>query len=61
MRKGFWNFAGGAALSLAASAGSADAPAQQGWFVEASVLQTESSDGEAPLVFRGEETGVAVV
>jgi hypothetical protein len=39
---------------------SADSPTQRGWFVEASVLETESAGGEAPFTFAGEDTGFAL-
>jgi hypothetical protein len=50
----------GAALILAVPAWPADAPAERGWFVEASVLETESAGGAAPFTFDGEDTGVAL-
>jgi hypothetical protein len=50
----------GAGLGISAPAWSADSPAEQGWFLEANVLQVQSSGGKAPFTFDGEEQGLAL-
>lgn len=57
MRKGITSMVIGAALVLAVPAWAADAPTERGWFVEASVLETDSAGGPRPFTFDGEDTG----
>ncbi len=50
----------GIGIALAVPAWSADAPQQRGWSLEAQVLEAESSEGELPLRFADEQTGVSI-
>jgi hypothetical protein len=47
-------------MALAVPAWSADAPQQRGWSLDAQVLEVESSQGELPLRFADEQTGVSI-
>lgn len=60
MNKGLWCIAGSVGLCLVAPASAADAPAQQGWFVEARVIEAESAGGEEPFRFDDERTGYTI-
>jgi hypothetical protein len=60
MSNGLRRCAIGAALAITAPAFAADAPTDRGWFLEANVLDVESSSGDSPFTFDGEEAGAAV-
>ena len=51
----------GVGFALTVPAWSADGPAaERGWSLETNVLEVQSSEGNTPFTFDGEETGVAL-